>query len=113
MYKRVSTEGSGRKILSTIGTVDMNMGQCLTIKSGENATSLTEMKLETISLTYIRIFNGVRVTYAEYCPYRCTRQLNTSLSLRCQFYSSYFFFLVFLVGFSRNCITCSHKHRLG
>lgn len=117
MCKRVSTEGSWRKILSTIITVGMNIGVCLRISSRENATTFTEMKLNTITLTCIwtknKIFNGEHVTHAEYCPYRWRRQLTTSLSLRCQSDSTCIFFSVFLVGLFGNYITCHHKHRLG
>lgn len=95
MCERVSTEGSGRKTLRTIDTVDMSIVQSLRINSREIATTLTEIKLDAISLTCIwtknKIFNRVHVIYAEYCLYRCTRQLITSLSLRCQFDSTYFF----------------------
>jgi hypothetical protein len=53
MCKRVSTDGRGRNILRTLDTVGMSIGQCLRINSRENAITLTEMKLNTISLTCI------------------------------------------------------------
>jgi hypothetical protein len=53
MCERVSTEGSGRKILRTIDTVDMSIGQSLRINSREIATTLTEMELDAINLTCI------------------------------------------------------------
>jgi len=70
--QRVRTEGSGRKILRTIGTVDMRVGHCWRINSRENATTLREIKLDTIILTCIptknKIFYGVHVTYVKYWP---------------------------------------------
>lgn len=51
--KRVSTERSGRKTLRIIGTVNMSIGQCLRINSRGNATTLRELKLDTINQTRV------------------------------------------------------------
>jgi hypothetical protein len=51
--KTVNTERSVRKILRTIGTVNMSIGQCLRINSRVDATTLRELKLDTINQTRI------------------------------------------------------------
>ena len=114
--KTVNTERSVRKILRTIGTVNMSIGQCLRINSRVDATTLRELKLDTINQTRIwtknKIFNGVYVIYAEYWLYIYVQLSWSRLFLWGVYLTRHNFFCV-SCGSLRNYIPRRQKHRLG